>query len=184
MALTLNTGGRYNPSTDSWTATSTTNAPAARAHHTAVWTGSEMIVWGGFWLRFEHRRQILRRCTESDTHANTFSDPNRDCYADGDCNAHGNRDGNSLQPTADGVTPYTDAERNSQQLQPTATADWTGDGYTATATPGATPETLRPRPESQPRRRRPRLTVHVDRDGCGSRYRRVSAQDVRFGLVR
>ncbi len=25
----MNTGGRYNPSTDSWTATSTTNAPAA-----------------------------------------------------------------------------------------------------------------------------------------------------------
>src|SRR5438876_3819498 len=33
---------------DSWTATSTTGAPAARAFHTAVWTGSEMIVWGGF----------------------------------------------------------------------------------------------------------------------------------------
>src|SRR2546430_7178296 len=44
----LNTGGRYNPSTDSWTATSTTNAPAGRDGHTAVWTGSEMIVWGGF----------------------------------------------------------------------------------------------------------------------------------------
>jgi hypothetical protein len=43
----LNTGGRYNPSTDSWTATSITNAPAARFHHPAVWTGSEMIVWGG-----------------------------------------------------------------------------------------------------------------------------------------
>ena len=41
-----NTGGRYNPSTDSWTATSTTNAPSARFAHTAVWTGSEMIVWG------------------------------------------------------------------------------------------------------------------------------------------
>ena len=26
-AMSLNTGGRYNPSTDSWTATSTTNAP-------------------------------------------------------------------------------------------------------------------------------------------------------------
>ena len=26
----FNTGGRYDPSTDSWTATSTTNAPAAR----------------------------------------------------------------------------------------------------------------------------------------------------------
>ena len=43
----FNTGGTYNPSTDSWTATSTTNAPAAREAHTAVWTGSEMIVWGG-----------------------------------------------------------------------------------------------------------------------------------------
>src|SRR5437667_8720277 len=44
----LNTGGRYNPGTDSWTATSTTGAPAGREVHTAVWTGSEMIVWGGF----------------------------------------------------------------------------------------------------------------------------------------
>ena len=42
----FNTGGRYNPSTDSWTATSTTNAPLPEPH-TAVWTGSEMIVWGG-----------------------------------------------------------------------------------------------------------------------------------------
>ena len=42
-----NTGGRYNPSTDSWTATSTTNAPDARYYHTAIWSGSEMIVWGG-----------------------------------------------------------------------------------------------------------------------------------------
>ena len=32
---------------NTWTATSTTNAPAARFRHTAVWTGSEMIVWGG-----------------------------------------------------------------------------------------------------------------------------------------
>jgi hypothetical protein len=46
-ALFLNNGGRYNPSTDSWTATSTTNAPAARVGPAAVWTGSEMIVWGG-----------------------------------------------------------------------------------------------------------------------------------------
>jgi N-acetylneuraminic acid mutarotase len=43
----LNTGGRYNPSTDSWTATSITNAPAGRWYHTAVWTGTQMIVWGG-----------------------------------------------------------------------------------------------------------------------------------------
>ena len=44
----LNTGGRYNPSTDSWTATSMTNAPEARRSLTAVWTGSQMIVWGGY----------------------------------------------------------------------------------------------------------------------------------------
>src|SRR5438046_8885624 len=43
----FNTGGRYNPGMDGWTATSTTNAPAGRAAHTAVWTGSEVIVWGG-----------------------------------------------------------------------------------------------------------------------------------------
>jgi len=43
----FNNGGRYNPVTDSWTATSLTNAPEARAVHTAVWTGNEMIVWGG-----------------------------------------------------------------------------------------------------------------------------------------
>jgi len=44
----LNNGGRYNPSTDSWTAISTSNAPSPRSNHTAVWAGSEMIVWGGF----------------------------------------------------------------------------------------------------------------------------------------
>src|SRR5213075_3219627 len=42
-----NTGGRYDPATDSWTATSTTNAPEARYLHTAVWTGTRMVVWGG-----------------------------------------------------------------------------------------------------------------------------------------
>ncbi len=43
----FNTGGRYNPSTNSWTATSTTNAPVGRELHTAVWTGNEMLIWGG-----------------------------------------------------------------------------------------------------------------------------------------
>jgi hypothetical protein len=44
----LNTGGRYNPSTDSWIATSIeSNVPSARKWHTAVWTKTEMIVWGG-----------------------------------------------------------------------------------------------------------------------------------------
>ena len=41
------TGGRYNPSTDTWVATTTAGAPTGRSTHTAVWTGTEMIVWGG-----------------------------------------------------------------------------------------------------------------------------------------
>jgi len=43
----LNTGARYNPSTDSWTTTSTHQRAEGRYFHTAVWTGTEMIVWGG-----------------------------------------------------------------------------------------------------------------------------------------
>jgi hypothetical protein len=43
----LNTGGAYDPSSNTWTATSTTNAPTERTAHTALWTGSRMIVWGG-----------------------------------------------------------------------------------------------------------------------------------------
>jgi N-acetylneuraminic acid mutarotase len=44
----LNDGGRYNPAGDSWTAMPTAGAPAGRDYHTAVWTGTEMIVWGGY----------------------------------------------------------------------------------------------------------------------------------------
>jgi hypothetical protein len=32
---------------DTWSATTLTNAPSPRTGHAAVWTGSEMIVWGG-----------------------------------------------------------------------------------------------------------------------------------------
>ena len=35
------------PCTDQWGATTTTNAPPTREFPTAVWTGTEMIVWGG-----------------------------------------------------------------------------------------------------------------------------------------
>ncbi len=48
-----NTGGRYNPVTNTWSATATTtgipanDAPEGRSRHTAVWTGSQMIIWGG-----------------------------------------------------------------------------------------------------------------------------------------
>jgi hypothetical protein len=43
----LGTGVRYDPRTDRWTDISVDDAPSAREFHTAVWTGSEMLVWGG-----------------------------------------------------------------------------------------------------------------------------------------
>jgi N-acetylneuraminic acid mutarotase len=48
--VSLNDGGRYNPALNLWTLIPTTlaNTPLARGQHTAVWTGTEMIVWGGY----------------------------------------------------------------------------------------------------------------------------------------
>jgi hypothetical protein len=44
----LDSGGRYHPGKDAWAATSLDGSPpAVRYGHTAVWTGTEMIVWGG-----------------------------------------------------------------------------------------------------------------------------------------
>ena len=42
-----NTGGRYDPATNTWTPMSTVGAPSPRTSHTAVWTGTELIIWGG-----------------------------------------------------------------------------------------------------------------------------------------
>ncbi len=41
------TGGLYAPDLDRWRSISTVGVPTGRRDHTAVWTGSEMIVWGG-----------------------------------------------------------------------------------------------------------------------------------------
>lgn len=43
----LDTGGIYDPESDTWTAVSEVYEPTPRANHTAVWTGSVMIIWGG-----------------------------------------------------------------------------------------------------------------------------------------
>jgi serine/threonine protein kinase/N-acetylneuraminic acid mutarotase len=43
----LATGSRYNPETDTWTAMTTVGGPPGRHRHQAVWTGRQMIVWGG-----------------------------------------------------------------------------------------------------------------------------------------
>ena len=45
--IPTNTGGRYNPATDTWTTMSTDNAPSARTYQVSAWTGSKLLVWGG-----------------------------------------------------------------------------------------------------------------------------------------
>ena len=45
--VALGTGGRYNALAASWSPLSSVNSPSARSSHTAVRTGSSMIVWGG-----------------------------------------------------------------------------------------------------------------------------------------
>ncbi|HLD98680.1 MAG TPA: kelch repeat-containing protein, partial [Bdellovibrionota bacterium] len=41
------TGGIFDPQTASWIATSVAGAPSARFQHASVWTGTEMLIWGG-----------------------------------------------------------------------------------------------------------------------------------------
>ena len=43
----LNTGGCYDPATDTWRAMDTDGAPIPRAAHSMVWTGSELLIFGG-----------------------------------------------------------------------------------------------------------------------------------------
>ena len=43
----LGDGARYDPSTNTWSPISPADAPTARRNHTAVWTGSRLLIWGG-----------------------------------------------------------------------------------------------------------------------------------------
>jgi N-acetylneuraminic acid mutarotase len=47
----LSTGARYRPDTDTWTALVADSAPAGRSFHNAVWTGEEMLIFGGVGLQ-------------------------------------------------------------------------------------------------------------------------------------
>jgi N-acetylneuraminic acid mutarotase len=43
----MDTGGLYNPTTNTWRRTSVEGAPYPRYMHTAVWSGSRVLIWGG-----------------------------------------------------------------------------------------------------------------------------------------
>ena len=53
-AGSLNTGGLYDPLTDSWTSISTDGAPFTVFSHfmSGVWTGTELIAWSGTGARY------------------------------------------------------------------------------------------------------------------------------------
>ncbi|MBI5801982.1 MAG: hypothetical protein HZA92_14820 [Verrucomicrobia bacterium] len=50
LGTTRSDGARYNPTLNTWTLMSSVNAPIARALPLGVWTGTELIVWGGYLL--------------------------------------------------------------------------------------------------------------------------------------
>jgi N-acetylneuraminic acid mutarotase len=135
---TTNTGGRYNPSTDSWTATSTTNAPSARYVHTAVWTGSEMIVWGGFVGSESNTGGGYDRSTDSWTSTSTTNAPtarfdHTAVLTGSEMIVWGGRGNNSPLNTGGRYNPSTDSWTSTSTIfpdTPTArylhTAVWTG----------------------------------------------------------
>ena len=54
----LNTGGVYNPTSDTWRPMNTNNAPFVWQGYSTVWTGTELIIWGGLVLESPSSRRI------------------------------------------------------------------------------------------------------------------------------
>ena len=71
----FNTGGRYNPGTDNWTATSTVNAPLAEnITRQCGLARNDHLGWTLLSKRlFEHRREILRAIRSA--HADAYTGP-------------------------------------------------------------------------------------------------------------
>src|SRR5213592_3469582 len=117
---------------DTWTATSTTSAPAARYLHTAVWTGSEMIVWGGFnGSSFLNTGGRYNPGTDSWTATSTTSAPaGRDqqtaVWTGSEMIVWGGTDGSSVLNTGGRYNPGTDSwTATSTTSAPAARADHT-----------------------------------------------------------
>ncbi|MBI3478463.1 MAG: cadherin-like domain-containing protein [Acidobacteria bacterium] len=78
--FTAGSGGRYNPVTDSWKLVKKTNAPFTTYGHTAVWTGTEMIVYGGISSSLNAKR--YKPSTDTWANATMVNDPgHRDHHA-------------------------------------------------------------------------------------------------------
>src|SRR5438552_2037000 len=133
----LNTGRRYDPATDTWTATSTTNAPTARYYHTAVWTGTRMIVWGGIdnVIGYSNTGGRYDPATDSWTATDTTNAPEARYYhtavwAGTQMIIWGGYGGSGLLNTGGRYNPSTDTWTATNTTAPEAryyhTAVWTG----------------------------------------------------------
>jgi len=71
--FTPGTGGRYNPATDSWKPVTQTNAAYNTYGHSAVWTGTEMIVYGG--VSSSPNAKRYKPATDSWTDSTMVNDP-------------------------------------------------------------------------------------------------------------
>lgn len=61
----LGDGAAYDPVADTWRTIASTGAPSARHSHVAVWTGSKMIVWGGYGTSYEGTGGIYDPASDS-----------------------------------------------------------------------------------------------------------------------
>ena len=69
----LNSGGRYDPLTDTWRTMSVAGVPSPRENHQAVWTGHEMIVWGGMYVTRDTDAVLLNDGGRYDPAADTWT---------------------------------------------------------------------------------------------------------------
>jgi serine/threonine protein kinase len=77
--INRNDGARFYPTNDVWKPVSTTGAPGARYAHTAVWTGHEMLIWGGF---SESRTQLDAKTNDAYLNTGGRYDPATDSWKD------------------------------------------------------------------------------------------------------
>ncbi len=70
------TGAAYDPVARTWTPLSTTGAPSPRHSHTAVWTGTRMLVWGGYGTtQYESTGALYDPATDTWTPMSTVGAP-------------------------------------------------------------------------------------------------------------
>jgi hypothetical protein len=126
------TGGRYNPITDSWSAMSTDGAPPL-SRHSAVFTGTEMLVWGGdidYGARYEPGTDTWQPMSRTDApsarhwHAAVWTGSEMIVWGGANFNGRSLGDGARYDPATDTWTPMSMEGAPSPRSR--AAAIWTG----------------------------------------------------------